>query len=100
MVGPRRERSSHLVPAQGWSRAADFKSDEVRALIATESGSLHVRHEVADILIYALLMAVACGIDPAAAVREKLARNAGKYPISESKGRSTKYNELPTAGQQ
>ena len=72
--------------------------EEARELIGDGPGAARARHEIADILIYVLLMAATAGIDPAAAVREKLTHNAEKYPVSESKGRATKYTDLPSAG--
>lgn len=50
--------------------------------------------ELADVLYYTLLMAHDQGIDIAAALTEKLARNAEKYPVDKAKGSSKKYTEL------
>lgn len=98
---PRQLATAIAIEAAELQETLLWKDDaEVRALITSESGSLRVRHEVADILIYVLLMAAASGIDLSAAVREKLAYNADKYPVEESKGRATKYRVLPTAGQE
>jgi dCTP diphosphatase len=52
------------------------------------------REEIADVLIYALLFCHAQGIDPAEAVREKLAINEEKYPVELSRGKSAKWDEL------
>jgi dCTP diphosphatase len=41
---------------------------------------LEVRDEVADTLIYLIELADALGIDPIAAARDKIAKNAIKYP--------------------
>jgi NTP pyrophosphatase (non-canonical NTP hydrolase) len=54
----------------------------------------HVREELADILVYALLLAHETKIDIPSAIREKLAKNALKYPIEKSKGRADKYDQL------
>ncbi|MFU0842367.1 MAG: Nucleotide pyrophosphohydrolase [Burkholderia sp.] len=50
--------------------------------------------ELADVLMYALMFADAAGIDADAAVREKLRRNAERYPAALSRGSSAKYTEL------
>jgi dCTP diphosphatase len=42
-----------------------------------------VRDEVADTLIYLVELADALGIDPIAAARDKIAKNAIKYPAPE-----------------
>ena len=50
--------------------------------------------EIADVLIYALLLADAYGFDPATLVRDKLARNNRNYPVDKAKGSAKKYTEL------
>jgi len=50
--------------------------------------------ECADVLFFLLRLAAKLDIDLAAAARKKMAINARRYPISKSKGRSTKYNRL------
>lgn len=52
------------------------------------------REEIADVLIYALLLCDELGIDPEEAVAEKLAINEEKYPVELSRGKATKYDEL------
>lgn len=56
-----------------------------------------MKEEISDVVIYALLFADRVGIDIDSAVREKIAANAAKYPVKESYGNSTKYNELKQA---
>ena len=53
-----------------------------------------IEEEIADVLIYALLLAHDTGIDPAEAVQRKLAQNDAKYPAEKAKGKRTKYPEL------
>ena len=53
-----------------------------------------IEDEIADVVIYALEFANICGIDLAAAIEAKLAKNAVKYPVEKSRGRSVKYTEL------
>lgn len=53
-----------------------------------------IEEEIADVLIYALLLAHDTGIDPAEAVQRKLAKNDAKYPAGKAKGSRAKYTEL------
>ena len=53
-----------------------------------------VREELADVLIFALLLAHEQKIDLAQAIKEKLAQNDAKYPVDKAKGKSTKYDKL------
>ena len=93
---PRQLAAALAIEAAELQEVLLWKTDEeVRGLVTDEAGAARTRHELADILIYALLFAEATGIDIAAAVREKLVHNAEKYPVTDSKGRATKYTELP-----
>lgn len=72
-----------------------WKSDaEVEALLADPASRQPVADELADVVVYALLLAERVGIDLAGAVRAKLAQNAAKYPVEASRGRATKYTDL------
>lgn len=53
-----------------------------------------VKEELADVFNYAFLIADKYGFDVPTIVREKMARNAQKYPVEKAKGVATKYNEL------
>ncbi|MCB9780737.1 MAG: nucleotide pyrophosphohydrolase [Alphaproteobacteria bacterium] len=53
-----------------------------------------VAQEAADVLICLLNLCDRAGIDLAAAVDEKLARNAEKYPVEAARGRLEKSTEL------
>jgi NTP pyrophosphatase (non-canonical NTP hydrolase) len=53
-----------------------------------------IREELADVLVYALLLAHEAKIDIPSAVRAKLAQNALKYPVEKAKGRADKYDQL------
>ncbi len=53
-----------------------------------------IAEELADVLIYALLLAHETGLDPAAIIQEKLAVNAAKYPAEKSRDSAKKYTEL------
>ena len=53
-----------------------------------------VAAEIADVLLYLLQLADKLGIDPLDAARDKLARNAERYPVERAKGSAAKYTEL------
>jgi NTP pyrophosphatase (non-canonical NTP hydrolase) len=53
-----------------------------------------VKDEVADIMIYCLLLADRHGFDPEKAIRDKVKKNEKRYPVSKSKGNAKKYDEL------
>jgi NTP pyrophosphatase (non-canonical NTP hydrolase) len=53
-----------------------------------------VREELADVLVYALILAHESKIDIPSAIRDKLAKNALKYPVEKSRGRADKYDKL------
>lgn len=52
-----------------------------------------VQDETADIFIYLLRIMRKAGVDPETAVRQKMAKNALKYPVEKARGNSKKYNE-------
>lgn len=53
-----------------------------------------IAEEMADVVIYALEFANITGIDLAAAIDAKLAKNAAKYPVEKARGNAKKYTEL------
>ena len=53
-----------------------------------------VEEELADVLNYCLQLAVKLNLDPAEIIRKKMKKNALKYPVEKSKGRSDKYDQL------
>ncbi len=63
-----------------------------RELLAARREDLEA--ELADVVIHALNFALAAEIDLAAAVVQKLAVNAVRYPVSKARGRSTKHSGL------
>lgn len=50
--------------------------------------------EMADIAILLFELADNSGVDLAAAMRAKLARNEARYPVEKARGSNKKYNEL------
>ncbi len=53
-----------------------------------------VSEELADVLICAVNLAARLGIDLAAAVDRKIARNGERYPVALAKGRADKHDVL------
>ena len=53
-----------------------------------------IKEELADILIYCVEMADACGLDIDEIIQKKLITNNKKYPVDKAKGKSDKYNKL------
>lgn len=54
----------------------------------------HVKEELADVLIYCLLLCDTYGFDLKTIVLEKIEANNKKYPVSKAKGNAKKYNEF------
>lgn len=74
-----------------------WKSDaEIAALPADAAGREALSDECADVLLYLLLLAERAGIDLETAARDKLRKNAEKYPVEKSYGSSRKYTQLDT----
>ena len=53
-----------------------------------------IREELADVMIYCVLMADACGLDLDEIMHEKLKKNNEKYPVEKAFGSKEKYTEL------
>ena len=72
-----------------------WKSDADMATLPDNPLALEaLADECADVLLYLLLIAERAGIDLETAARSKLAKNAAKYPIEKSYGKSLKYDQL------
>lgn len=53
-----------------------------------------LKEELADVFAYAIMLAGRHDLDVSDIVKEKIKKNAKKYPVQDSKGSSRKYNEL------
>lgn len=53
-----------------------------------------IKEELADVFNYALILADKYGLDIEDICLEKIKRNAEKYPVEKSKGKSNKYTEI------
>ncbi len=65
---------------------------QVKAHLKAEKEN--VSDELADVLYWVLVLAHDLGIDLGLAVERKLVKNAKKYPVAKSRGRSAKYDRL------
>jgi len=61
---------------------------------AVAQGRENIQDELADVLIYALILAHELDIDMDKAIRAKLVKNVEKYPVEKSYGSATKYTRL------
>ena len=52
-----------------------------------------VKEELADILIYSLSLANVSGLDVSTIIRDKIKKNAIKYPVEKVRGKAKKYTE-------
>lgn len=57
-----------------------WKTDAEAEAIMQGDEAEHVRQEIADVLLYLMRLAMVLGVDVDAAVRDKIALNAKKYP--------------------
>ncbi len=62
--------------------------------VSDEGKKEKIKEELADVLIYCVHMADACGLDLDKIVSDKLDLNGEKYPAGKAKGRKEKYTEL------
>ena len=53
-----------------------------------------VKEELADVLCYSILLADRYGLDLDEIIRNKMQKNAEKYPVEKASGVSTKYTDL------
>jgi dCTP diphosphatase len=64
-----------------------IEAEASRNIVNSPADLQQVREELADILCYTLAFANALGIDVAMTVREKMVKNAQKYPPERFRGR-------------
>jgi NTP pyrophosphatase (non-canonical NTP hydrolase) len=90
---PRNLAASISIEAAELLELFQWSSDESLAA-DVEARRTDLERELADILIYCLLLANDTGVDPVTAVEAKLAENAAKYPTDKARGSRAKYTEL------
>lgn len=84
--------------AKDLALAINVESGELLELFlwknAEEADKEKVKEEIADIMIYALLLSEKYGFDVKEMIYEKIKSNSEKYPVEKVKGSAKKYNEL------
>ena len=78
--------ASELVEIFQWLRAEESISPDKKQIDAIKS-------EVADIAMYLLRFCSILEIDIEEAIKNKLEKNAEKYPVNLAKGNAQKYNQ-------
>lgn len=61
---------------------------------ADDADKEKVKEEIADIMIYAMLLSERYGFDIREIILEKIKTNVEKYPVEKIKGSAKKYNEI------
>ena len=82
--------AAELLEVFQWS-GADTEAD-------TDKKIAKIKEELADVLIYALLMGNDLGFDISEIVNNKLEENNRKYPVEKAYGCSDKYTEYAIDG--
>ncbi|MGE0479132.1 MAG: nucleotide pyrophosphohydrolase [Phycisphaerae bacterium] len=71
-----------------------LRSDELAEHARDPAQRQLIVDELADVLCYCLALANTLDVDVAASVREKLAKNAAKYPVERFRGRYHKPRDV------
>lgn len=79
--------AAELLETLQWSSDATMTED-------VEANRTDIGRELADIVIYCLLMAHDTGVCLEDAIEEKLTENAEKYPVAKAAGNRSKYTDL------
>ena len=79
--------AAELLEVFQWMTEAESRNLEPAAKAAASE-------EIADVLMYLVMIADELGVDPVAAAERKLVANARKYPVEKARGTSKKYDEL------
>ncbi|MGE8021537.1 nucleotide pyrophosphohydrolase [Peribacillus frigoritolerans] len=61
---------------------------------AIEERMIDIKDELADVIIYSILLANELGIDPKEAILQKIKKNELKYPVDKAFNSKKKYTEL------
>ncbi len=73
--------ASELLEIFLWKKNEEFNEDKMK-------------EELADVLMYALLLANKHHLNVPQIIRDKIKRNSEKYPVDKAKGTAKKYDEL------
>ena len=62
--------------------------------LSVEGKTEKIKEELADVVNYCILLADRCNLNLDQIIREKVIRNAEKYPVEKARNVATKYTEL------
>ena len=79
--------AAELLEVFQWMNEADSRNLDANA-------KAQASEEIADVLLYLVMIADELGIDPVAAAQRKMIANERKYPVEKARGTSRKYDEL------
>src|SRR5215213_9765785 len=79
--------SAELLSLMQWKTGAELDQ-------AVAAKRAQIQDELADVLHSVLLLASDLKVDLGAALEQKLAKDAEKYPVAKAKGRNSKYSGL------
>jgi NTP pyrophosphatase (non-canonical NTP hydrolase) len=79
--------AAELLEVFQWMNEADSRNLDANAKAAASE-------EIADVLMYLIMIADELGVDPVAAAERKMVANERKYPVEKSRGTSRKYDAL------
>ncbi len=68
--------------------------DEEEVVAKIKRDKVKIADEIADTVVYLMLLADDLDIDMYDAIEQKMHKNALKYPVEKCRGRSTKYTDL------
>ena len=82
--------------AENLAKSITIEAAELLELFQWDSSAAdsEIIDELADVLTYCFLLAKKLGVSPEEIILSKLVKTEEKYPVSKSKGKSTKYDRL------
>ncbi len=92
---PRQLASAISIEAAELLETFLWKTDvEVNEALGNKEFVDSIGDEIADVLSFTILLANSLGLDFGHLIKMKLEKNERRYPVSKSKGRANKYNNL------
>ena len=86
---------SIIIEASELMELFQFVSESDICLITQDPHKfLHLKEELADVMIYCLSLANTLNVDITQAITDKINSNKAKYPVEKVKGNYKKYTEL------
>jgi NTP pyrophosphatase (non-canonical NTP hydrolase) len=90
---PKNLASALVVEAAELLELFQWLSEEQSRTLSAEDKQ-KVTNEIADVLIYLVRLADRLDVNLLEAARDKIARNAEKYPVEKARGNAKKYTDL------